>query len=254
MDVKKILDILAIVLPLILIVFAFLRVDGRAQKTSPRIRVLNGLTLLIAVLLLLIGAIRYLFFPGGDGGSVHSGPKPLPMAVSRHSDRFNNSVGSVLSAYYSMTEGFVNWDTLAINKHAHELKVSLDSLSLDELKADSNGIYESAQDPVANAKSEAATILSNSAIDQKRTSLNALSEDLRLLFIVVKYDREKLYWQECPMAFGQDKPGNWLSKSIDVRNPYLGNKHPEYNDKMLHCGEPKDTINFVPVDTTKNAK
>jgi hypothetical protein len=81
-----------------------------------------------------------------------------------------------------------------------------------------------------------------------------LSEDLRLLFIVVKYDREKLYWQECPMAFGDDKPGNWLSKTVAVRNPYLGNKHPEYHDKMLGCGEPKDTINFIPIDTTKAAR
>jgi hypothetical protein len=50
------------------------------------------------------------------------------------------------------------------------------------------------------------------------------------------------------MAFGDNKPGNWLSKLKDARNPYLGNKHPEFKDKMLTCGEPKDTINFVPVD------
>src|SRR5215831_10703361 len=166
MDVKKILDILAIVLPVILIVFAFLRVDGRSQP-SPRIRFLNGFTLLIAVLLLLIGCIRYFFFPGG-GGSSHSDPKPLPMAVSKHSDRFNNSVSSVLKAYYNMTESFVNWDTLAITKDAADLKTSLDNLSIDELKTDSGGIYESALDPLTNAKAEAATLRGNSAIDKKR--------------------------------------------------------------------------------------
>src|SRR5262245_13730362 len=253
---KKYLDILSIALPVVLVLFAFFRVDGKSENASPRIKILNGLTLLIAVALLLVGSVRYFFFPGG-GGSNNSGPKPLPMAVSKHSDKFNNGISSILNAYYGMTEGFVNWDTVAVAQHANELKASLDNLNLDELKVDTTGIYESALDPLNNAKGEVTNILGNSGIDKKRSSLNSLSDDLRQLFIVVKYDREKLYWQECPMAFGEDKPGNWLSKTIDVRNPYLGNKHPEYNDKMLHCGEPKDTINFIPavsLDTTKKAK
>lgn len=253
MDIRKILDILAIVLPFILIIFAFLRVDGnKSQTTSARIKLLNGFTLLIAVVLLLIGGVRYLIQSGG--GSNNSGPKPPPMAVSKHSDRFNNSISSVLNAYYKMNEGFVNWDTIEVNKHANEIKIALDNLKIEELKVDTTGIYESALDPLATAKTEVGNILNNPAIDKKRISLNTLSENLRLLFIVVKYDREKLYWQECPMAFGDDKPGNWLSKTVEVRNPYLGNKHPEYKDKMLGCGEPKDTINFIPKDTTIKAK
>jgi hypothetical protein len=248
MDIMKILNILAIVLPFILIVFAFLRVDGnKSQKTSAKIKTLNGLTLLIAVLLLLIGGIRYLT---SGNASNNSGPKPPPLAVSKHSDKFNNSVYSLLNAYYNMTEGFVNWDITEVNKHANEIKIALDNLKIEELKVDSI-IYQSAVDYFANAKNETQNILNNPSIDAKRVSLNTLSDNLRLLFIVVKYDREKLYWQECPMAFGDDKPGNWLSKTKAVRNPYLGTKHPEYKDKMLGCGEPKDTINFVQPDTTK---
>ncbi|MBO9657999.1 MAG: DUF3347 domain-containing protein, partial [Chitinophagaceae bacterium] len=56
---------------------------------------------------------------------------------------------------------------------------------------------------------------------------------------------EKIYWQECPMAFGEDQSGFWLSKTDSVRNPYLGTSHPKYKDGMLHCGAPKDTINFA---------
>jgi Protein of unknown function (DUF3347) len=253
MDIKKILDILAIVLPFILIVFAFLRVDGNeSKKTSPRIKALNGFTLLIAVLLLLIGGIKYLMPP--EIKYVNSGEKPTAMAVSKHSDLFNNSVSSVLTAYYNMTEGFVNWDTILVNKYANEMKTALDNVKLEELKVDTTGIYESALDPVANAKTEVGNILSNPSIGAKRTSLNSLSENLRLLFIVVKYDREKLYWQECPMAFGDDQRGNWLSKTKAVRNPYLGTKHPEYKAGMLECGEPKDTINFIPVAPAPKAK
>lgn len=249
---KKVLDILAILLPLILIIFAFLRVDGnKSQKTSPRITLLNSLTLLIAVALLLIGGIRYFFFPGG-GSSHDSGPKPVPISVSKHSDLFNNSVASVLDAYYDMTEAFVNWDTTLVNKHGAVLVTALGSVETDELKKDTTKdaetIYLTAVDLVANAKNDATSIVQQPTLDKKREALNALTDNLRNLFITVKYDRAKIYYQECPMAFGDDKPGNWLSKSKEVRNPYLGNKHPEYKDKMLTCGEPKDTINFVPVD------
>lgn len=251
----KILDILAIVLPLILIVFGFLRVEGnRTQKTSARIRTLNSFTMVIAIMLLLIGGIRYVFLPGSGSGSHNSDPRPLPIAVSKHSDVFNNSVGAVLDVYYKMTEAFVNWDSITINKHASDLVNALGDVKTEELKndtaKDAETIYLTAMDIVANAKGNASNIVQQPSLDKKRESLNELTDNLRNLFITVKYDRAKIYYQECPMAFGDDKPGHWLSKTKDVRNPYLGNKHPEYKDDMLTCGEPKDTINFIPVDTT----
>src|SRR5689334_6428391 len=101
---KKFLDILAIILPLALIVFGFLRVEGNRQP-SARIRALNGFTLIIAIVLFLIGLIRYFIFPG-SGTSHDSGPRPQPIAVSKHSDVFNNSIGAILTGYYRLTESF----------------------------------------------------------------------------------------------------------------------------------------------------
>jgi hypothetical protein len=199
------------------------------------------------ILLLLAG---YIWFTFKTGKKMPRGPKPVSLAVSKHSPAFNESIQSLLDAYYNMSEGFVNWDTVAVARYGNELKAALDSLKIEELKVDTTGIYESALDPLANAKSEADNILKQPSIDKKRASFNLLSENLRLLFIVVKYDQGKLYWQECPMAFGEGYPGNWLSKTDAVRNPYLGTKHPDYKDGMLHCGGPKDTINFIIPDTS----
>ena len=199
------------------------------------------------ILLLFVAYIWYTFKSGGKGPK---GPKPVSLAVSKHSPAFNQSIQTVLDAYYNMSEGFVNWDTVAVARHSHELKTALDSLKVEELKVDTTGIYESALDPVANVKNETDNILKEPSIDKKRTSFNLLSENLRLLFIVVKYDQGKLYWQECPMAFGEGNAGNWISKTDAVRNPYLGTQHPEYKDGMLQCGGPKDTINFMLPDTT----
>lgn len=205
---------------------------------------------IFGILLLLLAGYLWYAFKGGKKGP--KGPKPVALSVSKHSPAFNQSVQGVLDAYYGMSEAFVNWDTTAIATLGNQLKTALDNLKIDELKVDTTGIYESALDPFANAKSETARILNEPSIDSKRTALNSLSENLRLLFIVVKYDQGKLYWQECPMAFGEDQPGYWLSKTDEVRNPYLGNKHPTYKDGMLNCGGPKDTINFIVPDTSVN--
>jgi hypothetical protein len=173
------------------------------------------------------------------------GPDPVPLTVSKHSEAFNTSVHSMLTVYYSLSEALVQWDTAAVAKYSNELKSSLDSLKIEELKKDTSGIYETALDPLNNARNETGNILANPSLDAKRAAFNSLSENLRLLFIISRYDQEKIYWQECPMAFGEDQSGFWLSKTDSVRNPYLGTSHPKYKDGMLHCGAPKDTINFV---------
>ena len=202
---------------------------------------------ILGILILVLAAYIWYAFKGGKKRD--KGPKPVALTVSKHSPAFNQSVQDVLTAYYSLSEAFVNWDTATVAKQGNELKLALDSLKIDELKVDTTGIYETALDPLANAKNETANILTQPSIDTKRTSFNSLSENLRLLFIVVKYDQSKLYWQECPMAFGEDRSGYWLSKTDAVRNPYLGTKHPKYKDGMLECGGPRDTINFMVPDT-----
>lgn len=205
------------------------------------------LAILGILIVAFIGIVYFVYFRGGKKRP--KGPKPVSLAVSKHSPAFNQSVQTLLDDYYAISEGLVNWDTVIVNKEAGELKAELDKLPIDELKVDTTGIYESILDPLANAKTAAATISTEPSIDNKRVAFNALSENLRLIFIVVKYDANKLYWQECPMAFGEDKPGNWLSKTDAVRNPYMGLKHPTYKNSMVECGGPKDTINFMVADT-----
>ncbi len=198
---------------------------------------------ILGILVLALAAFLWFTFKGGK--KREKGPKPVALAVSKHSPAFNESVQEVLDAYYQLSEAFVTWDEAAISSHGNTLKNALDSLKIEELRVDTTGIYETALDPLANSRNEAATILSAPTLDNKRTAFNNLSENLRLLFIVVKYDQGKLYWQECPMAFGDDQPGYWISKTDQVRNPYLGTKHPKYKDGMLNCGSPKATIDFT---------
>ncbi len=203
--------------------------------------------IILGVLFLLLAGYIWYSFKGGN--KKPRGPKPVALAVSKHSPAFNQSVQSVIDAYYSLSEGFVNWDSSGINTSAGELKIALDNMKIEELRNDIMGIYETALDPLSNSKNATDNIINGSSLDEKRTAFNNLSENLRLLFIVVKYDQAKLYWQECPMAFGDNQPGYWLSETDAVRNPYMGISHPKYKDGMLKCGGPRDTINFMAVDT-----
>ncbi len=198
---------------------------------------------ILGILVVILAAFLWYTFKGGKKRV--KGPKPVALAVSQHSPAFNESVQGLLDAYFGLSEAFVKWDTAAVTNQGAALKTALDSLKIDELKADTTGIYESALDPLANARNEASNILANPSIDEKRVAFNSLSENLRLLFIIVRYDQGKLYWQECPMAFDDERPGYWLSKTDAVRNPYLGTSHPKYKDGMLNCGGPRDTINFM---------
>ena len=201
--------------------------------------------LILLVLILIVTGYLLWIFKLKTGSKRDKGPEPIPLAVSKHSEAFNQSVQTLLDTYYEMSEVLVNWDSATVNSKAGEIKTALDSLKLDELKSDTTGIYESALEPVSNSRTEINNMINAATLDAKRVSFNALSENIRLLLIVVKYDRNKLYWQECPMAFGEESSGYWLSKSVAVRNPYLGNKHPVYHAGMLECGGPKDTINFT---------
>ena len=230
---KKVIDILGIVLPVLIIILGIIRIF--IQKTKG----VNGLTIFFAILLLVIGFVRYFIFPG-DGGAAANEPKPVPLTVSKHSESFNVSIEKVLNVYYMLTDGFVKEDTSIINQSGYNLKAAVDSFKVEELKQDSL-IYETALQPLKNIKSEIASIIADPSIKEKRGSLNILSNELFTLLSTVRYDLAKLYWQECTSAFGEDKPGNWLSKTEQSANPY-GQKD---------CAEIKTNINFVPADTTK---
>lgn len=236
MDIKKIIGLLGILLPALIIILGIIRVFVKKTKG------VNGLTMFFAILLLIIGLLRFYVF--ADRSSGPSGPKPLPLSVSKHSQAFNLSAENVLAAYYKLAEDFSKSDTAAISRSSLALSIALDSLKITELQVDTL-IYQTALQPYENAKAELSSIKSDPSLTEKRASLNILSNELFALMSTVRYDVAKLYWQECPAAFGEDKPGNWFSPAEQSAiNPYAVND----------CIELKTTINFVPADTTQPAK
>jgi len=190
--------------------------------------------------ILIAGIITWYFTEGKEKKRIFGDSRAAALKVSRHSREFNESLEKVMDNYYKMTGDFVKADTTSINKDITGLKISLDSLKIDELKNDS-AIYETAASIWDNTKTEISGMLGDPSLQAKRESLNLFSNELFTLLLTIHYDLAKLYWQECSSAFGEDTPGNWISASEQSKNPY-GKKD---------CATVKKLINFMPADSTK---
>jgi len=177
-----------------------------------------------------------------------NGPKPQGLTVSKHSSGFNESMSNAMNSYYALTESFVNWDTAKINSSLAELKTSIDSLRIEEMQKDT-AIYPTVQSQWESIKAEIIGMQADTAIYEKRESLNMLSQQMFDLLRIVKYDAAKVYYQECPMALNNyESSAFWLStegESKKRRNPYLGLHDPKYGKAMLTCGATRDSINYV---------
>ena len=170
--------------------------------------------------------------------------EPVPLSITDKSDAFRSAFGNLMTAYYSMKDAFVKWDTVGVNKFALNVQQLADSLPYHEMKADSS-IVETAKTFSMSVSAEAKGVMGEKDITQKRHSFNVLSENLYNLVRTVRYNGEVIYHQRCPMAFNDTEEAYWLSNSNEIVNPYLGTSHPKYKAGMLHCGDVADSLDFT---------
>lgn len=194
--------------------------------------------LAILVIVALAFGAWWLFFKDKS----HNNDKQQPLKVGMHSNEFNKSIGAMVSGYLSLKDAFVNTDTAKIKEEQKKFIAAIDSIKMDELKKDTTGIYQSAQLLISDIRSNAEAIIKETDITEMRQDFRMVSENLFPLLKTIRYEGEKLYWQNCPMAFGEGKDASWISNTQEIFNPYLGKNHPEFKSTMLHCGEIKDTI------------
>lgn len=203
---------------------------------------------LLVVVVLLIALIGAWYFGLFKGKNNPSGPKPEGLTVSKHSSSFNESMSKALDSYYTLSESFVNWDTVKINTSLADLRTSVDSLRIQEMEKDS-AIYPTVQSQWESIKAEISGMQADTSLYEKREDLNMLSQQLFDLLRIVKYDAAKVYYQECPMALNNyESSAFWLSANSETknrRNPYLGLHDPKYGKAMLTCGATRDSINYV---------
>jgi hypothetical protein len=197
---------------------------------------------LLLVLLAIAGVLTWYFLVTKQKPKEEV-PKEQPLAVSKHTQVFNQSIDSFLSTYYALTEAFVNWDSAAVTATANNMNQALGSVKWTELQRDTV-IYETASGYTDIFKNDIAVLSGPADLTTKRHAFHGLTQNMYDMLRTIKYDESKLYLQQCPMAFNDTEEGLWLSKSETIRNPYLGLHHPKYKSGMISCGETKDTLNF----------
>ena len=148
----------------------------------------------------------------------------------------------MINAYMGMKNAFVDADLAGIKAKTSGFIAAVDSLNLNELHQTDSSLFIAAQQNISDIKANAQPILDENDLTEMRHDFSMVSENLYPLLKTIGYEGQKLYWQNCPMAFGDDKPANWLSNTSEILNPYLGKNHPEYKSAMLHCGENMDSI------------
>lgn len=197
---------------------------------------------ILILLIIVLGAfcIYWIFLKGKKEGIEMA--KMEAMVVSSHSATFNEGIDSLMNAYLSLKDAFVEADSLSAKSACKSLILLADSNRLAELKKDSTGIYESAIMQLSDVKANAESLIMQTNLTEMRQDFRMIGESIYPLLKTIHYEGKTLYWQNCPMAFGEDKGANWISNTEEIINPYLGKKHPEFKSGMLHCGEVKDSI------------
>ena len=197
--------------------------------------------ILLALLIVIIAVGAYWFFTKEKKQGTPD-EKTAAIITSKHSATFNSGIDSLLNAYFEIKDAFVDADTSKAKAAANKLVLHADSSRLAELKDDTLGIFESAIMQLNDVKVNAESLLKQTDITEMRQDFRMIGESIYPLLKTIHYEGTMLYWQNCPMAFGEDKGANWISKTEEIINPYLGKNHPEFKGTMLHCGEVKDSI------------
>ena len=197
----------------------------------------------VVILFAIVAALFAIYwFQFRDNKSVPEAPRQQALKVNEHSEIFNTNIDSLLHNYFEIKAALVETDSVKAKLADNRLVDFLSRINIDELKKDTSGIFESASMFLTDIRANAASFANQQNITEMRQDFKGISENLYPFLKTIHYEGKILYWQNCPMAFGEDNGANWISSSEEIINPYMGKHHPEYKGTMLHCGEVKDSI------------
>ena len=151
---------------------------------------------------------------------------------------------SLLAGYYDLSDAFVRWDSSAVNLKSEDLLTKSKSFKMDEIKNNS-ALAPDLQEFENYFVSSLENIHSAPDFIDKRKAFSNASQTLFGFLNTIKYDKSRLFLNECTMPFNDTGRAVWISKSDTVRNPYLGLHHPRYGSGMLECGSNISKIDYI---------
>jgi hypothetical protein len=195
----------------------------------------------LLVIVVVLGSCFYWFFIKNK--HKQDQPKEQPISLKKHSSAFNDNINKVVNCYLLLKDAFIEADTIQIKAKAVDFIDAVHQIDTSEFKKDTAAVFETIMATIVDVRSNAESILNQTDITEMRRDFSSLTEMMfPVFFNAIQYEGPTLYLQNCPMAFNDTESANWISKTKEIMNPYMGKKHPKYQSGMLNCGEIIDTI------------
>lgn len=161
----------------------------------------------------------------------------------KHSALFDSSMNQIVFTYLSLKDAFVEADSLKVKEAGKDFLLAVNAIDTNLMRKDTLCTFESAISTLQDMRLNASMLLKQNDLAEMRKDFSNLTDVMYPAFFqTIQYEGSTLYLQNCPMAFHDEIPANWISNSYEIENPYLGKKHPIYKATMLHCGEVKDSF------------
>lgn len=157
------------------------------------------------------------FFGSCSGGQSATGKEQSNTAQDNHPAFKDSAFSMAYTQYLLLKDALVASDAAEATRTATALSAALKSVP-----------------NAAAADAEATRISIAENIEAQRTAFTTLSNELISLAKAQELSAGKVFVAYCPMA-NNNTGGYWLSNEEAIRNPYFG-------DKMLKCGEVKETL------------
>jgi hypothetical protein len=152
---------------------------------------------------------------------------PLAALLFSTASAQSKSVSTVLNTYYKLKNELVAGNSSAASTAAADFKSAVAAVNSSTASADEVKAFEPLKQKL---QIDAAAIAGANDIDKQREFFGTLSTNMISLAKSISLSDKEIYVDYCPM-----KKASWLSAEKAIKNPYYGNK-------MLTCGNVKETI------------
>ena len=159
--------------------------------------------------------------------SMMNRPETKSMEVS---PEFKSQITKVADAYFEVKNALVKDDLEGSKKKVASISQSLGQVNMTLVK---DQAHDSWMAQLAGLKEASSKIAIASNLEDARKHFSSLSFHILEMTETFGINKEVVYKDYCPMAFG-DQGAYWLSEKKDITNPYFG-------ASMLSCGEIKQT-------------
>lgn len=155
---------------------------------------------------------------------------------------FKSQLLQVVDIYLTLKDALVASKSSEVKLQAEHMQNKLQKVDMKQLNGEAHKYWMEKSKKINESIQK---IISGKDIEIQRSSFDDLSLALITSVQAFGLTSGKLYIQYCPMA-DNNNGAYWLSKQDKIRNPYFG-------EKMLTCGEVKDSIKERKVQSVKPA-